>query len=325
MRPRLVFVHGIGGLRNPTAELDVWLRALADGARDAGHSNRVLDLIQGWAADTRFAYYGDLFRDAQAQGGAAQVDDDEAVFVREMLRAAVTERLETIQESIQEPIRGEEIPVLRHAQAQLGPRGAPQGPGSVARQVLGAANTLLSVPGLRSFGGWVSARLMVGHLRQVARYLGRGEPDEEGLTLDTRIRRCLERELDTGAPTVVVAHSLGTVVALETLSAYQGDVPLLVTLGSPVGMRAAVGLRMRPQPLRVPGSVGRWLNFWDRDDLIAVRPLLENAVRPNARSVLPRSRRVDSDGISVHPAVKYLAQARVAGPVVEQLQAVTPS
>ncbi|MET7988479.1 alpha/beta hydrolase [Streptomyces sp. NPDC005281] len=318
MKPRLVFVHGIGGPRNPTAELDLWLRALADGARDAGHASRVLDLIQGWAADTRFAYYGDLFRDAQAQGGTSTADDDEAVFVREMLTAAVTERLE-------DPTHGEEIPVLRHAQAQLGPRGAPQGPGSVARQVLGAANTLLSVPGLRSFGGWASARLMVGHLRQVARYLGRGEPNVEGLTLDTRIRRRLERELDTGGPTIVVAHSLGTVVALETLAAYQGDVPLLVTLGSPMGMRAAVGLRMRPQPLRVPGSVGRWLNFWDRDDLVAVRPILEKTVSPNARRVLPRSRRVDSDGISVHPAVKYLAQARVAGPVVEQLQAVTPS
>ena len=33
MKPRLVFVHGIGGPLDAVAELDVWLRALADGAR----------------------------------------------------------------------------------------------------------------------------------------------------------------------------------------------------------------------------------------------------------------------------------------------------
>jgi hypothetical protein len=61
MKPRPVFVHGIGGPRDADAELDAWLRALADGARAAGHSRRVLDLVQGWAADARFAYYADLF------------------------------------------------------------------------------------------------------------------------------------------------------------------------------------------------------------------------------------------------------------------------
>lgn len=315
MKPRLVCVHGIGGPRDPVAELDAWLRALADGARAAGHSRRVLDLIQGWAADARFAYYGNLFDMTQGQGAASEGEDADDL-LGELLLEAVEERLA-------EPVTDEETRLLRRAHAQLTPEGDPQGTGSVARNVLTAANTLLSLPGLRTFGGWASAGLMVGHLRQVARYLRRGELDEAGLTLDTRIRRRVENTLDPSGPTIVVAHSLGTVVSLEALHAHRGSVPLLVTLGSPIGMSAAVRPRMRPQPLQVPGSVERWLNFWDRDDFIAVRPQLKKVVRPNNLSVLPRTRRVDSDGVWVHPAAKYLAQPAVAGPVVEAIETAT--
>ncbi|MHA5052212.1 alpha/beta hydrolase [Streptomyces sp. SD15] len=312
MKPRLVFVHGIGGPRDPVAELDAWLRALADGARAAGHSRRVLDLLRGWAADARFAYYGDLFGVPQAQGAASD-GEDEADLVGELLLEALDERLA-------EPAADDEARALRRARAQLVPEGGAQGPGAVARQVLTAANTLLSLPGLRTFGGWASAGLMVGQLRQVARYLRRGERDEEGLTLDARIRRRVEQNLDASGPTLVVAHSLGAVVSLETLHGHRGRVPLLVTLGSPIGMSAAVRPRIRPQPLQVPGPVERWLNFWDRDDLIAARPRLERVVRANDRSVLPVTRRVDSDGVWVHPAATYLAQPAVAGPVVEAIE-----
>ncbi|WP_371580595.1 alpha/beta hydrolase [Streptomyces sp. NBC_01314] len=317
MRPRLVFVHGVGGPRDPDAECDVWLRALAEGARAAGHSRRVLDLVRGWAADARFAYYGDLFGlTPQAQGDVPDEDDEETVLVGSLLREALDERL-------QEPHTNDEGRVLRHARAQLTQDGPAQGPGAAARKVLSAANTLLSLPGLRTCGGWASAGLMVGHLRQVARYLRRGEADEEGLTLDVRVRRPVERALDPVGPTIVIAHSLGTVVSTETLHAHRGTVPLLVTLGSPMGLRSVVGARMRPQPLQVPLSVERWLDYWDRDDLVTAGTRLEKAVRPNDRAVRPVSRRVDSDGLSVHPAVKYLAQPAVAGPVVEAIETAT--
>lgn len=312
MRPRLVFVHGVGGPRDPVAELDVWLRALAEGAREAGHSRRVLDLVQGWAADARFAYYGHLFGLAQAQGDVLDGDDEETVLVGSLLREALDERLTG-------PVNNDEERILRHARAQLTQEGAAQGPGAAARKVLSAANTLLSLPGLRTAGGWASAGLMVGQLRQVARYLRRGEADQEGLTLDVRIRRCVEQALDSTGPTIVIAHSLGTVVSMEALHAHRGAVALLVTLGSPIGLRSAVGARMRPQPLRVPLSVERWLDYWDRDDFITAGAQLEKAVRPNDRAVKPVSKRMDSDGLSVHPAVKYLAQSAVAGRVVEAI------
>ncbi|MGR6974919.1 alpha/beta hydrolase [Streptomyces cynarae] len=310
MQPRLVFVHGIGGPRQPAAELDAWLGALGEGAGLAGHSRHTHDLREGRAADCRFAYFGDLFGLGRGQSAGASLDETEAIAVRELLLEAVDERLVA-------PAEGEEVRVLRHARDQLTPQGTSQGLGSVARQVLGACNTLLALPGLRKIGGWTGAGLMMGQLRQVARYLGRAEPDDAGKTLDARIRSRVRQHLDPTGPTIVVAHSLGTVVAVEALQSYEGPVPLLVTLGSPMGLRAVVRDRMRPQPLQVPETVDAWLNFWDRDDLIAGLPRLEKAVRPNGRSVLPKTRRVDSDGAWVHPATKYLAHPGVAGPVLE--------
>ncbi|MEV3906628.1 alpha/beta hydrolase [Streptomyces canus] len=318
MKPRLVFVHGVGGARNPAAELDHWLGALEQGGLDAGHALRVPGLMAGSMADVRFAYYGDLFTAPEAQSGA-DTEDIHSDDVRALLREAIDERLAERADD------DGEVPVLCHAQAQLAPEGAVQGSGSVAGQVLSAANTVLCVPGLRTFGRWASARLMVGHLSQVARYLARGETDGTGLTLDARVRHRVTEELDPAVPTVLVAHSLGTVVALEALSGYPGEIPLLVTLGSPLGLRAMVGRRTRPQPPRVPDAVASWVNVWDRDDFIVGRPNLEDFFEPNDRSVLPEPRRVDSDGAWVHPALKYLAQPGVAGPVIGALDAVTRS
>jgi hypothetical protein len=77
--------------------------------------------------------------------------------------------------------------------------------------------------------------------------------------------------------------------------------------------------RIKPKPPMTPSSVERWLNFWDRDDVIVARPRMERYIRPNAAGRQPVSNRVDSDGLWVHTAAKYLAQAAVAGPIAEAL------
>jgi pimeloyl-ACP methyl ester carboxylesterase len=88
-------------------------------------------------------------------------------------------------------------------------------------------------------------------------------------------------------PTLVVAHSLGSVVAFETLHEHVCSVPLWVTLGSPLAMRAVVWPKVRPRPPTTPDTVVRWLNFWNRDDVIAARPILESDVLASAVGVLP--------------------------------------
>ena len=77
------------------------------------------------------------------------------------------------------------------------------------------------------------------------------------------------------SPRVVVAHSLGSVIAYEALWAKpELEVELLVTLGSPLGLPGVVFDRLRPAPrggrgARPPG-VRRWLNIADRGDVVAV-------------------------------------------------------
>ena len=62
-------------------------------------------------------------------------------------------------------------------------------------------------------------------------------------------------------------------------------------------MRAVVWPKVRPRPPTTPDTVVRWLNFWNRDDVIAARPILESDVLASAVGVLPCSIRVDSDGL----------------------------
>ena len=94
--PQLVFVHGIGGLRNAETEQQKWLRALATGVRAAGQPELVSALTQGWLADVRFADYSDLFNRQGAQGGALgeELDPFEEQVLSGLLEAMVDELAE---------------------------------------------------------------------------------------------------------------------------------------------------------------------------------------------------------------------------------------
>jgi hypothetical protein len=312
MRPRLVIVHGIGGLRDEASELRRCLVALAAGARQAGHSSVASELEYGHLVQASLAYYADLFVSEQAQGvNVSDLGDAEAVILADLMRAIVDAYLDR-------PYRGRERRIIEHARVQAAAEGQTQGVGNLVRQALNVATTLLSLGPVRRAGQWATPKLMVGDLAQVARYLARCEPDTDAITLDQRIRSRLIHVLGR-EPAVVVAHSLGTVVAMEALHEYPAEVPLFVTLGSPISMRTVVWPRLVPQPPSVPDGVSRWLNFWDRDDVIAVRPLMEDDLLANVAGVRVASSRIDSDGLWVHPAAKYLASPYVGGPVAEAL------
>lgn len=308
MKPRLLFVHGIGGPRRVDDECRRWTAALAEGMSDAGHSQLAEELGQ---LDISFAYYQDLFTDPHAQGDADGLAGVDAELLLELFD-------ELLEAQLTETADEETIATLRTTRAKLRPHGAEQGAGAALRRVINAATTLLGIGPLARAGQWLGARLLVRDLAQVTRYLGRREADEHARTLDQRIRDRVRAAMGDG-PTIVVAHSLGTVVSYEALHDCPVEVPLLITLGSPLAMRTVVWPRLRPTPPRTPDTVRRWLNFWDRDDVIVARPRLERDVLPNALGVAPKSKRVDSDGIWVHTATKYLTKADVGGPVAEAI------
>jgi hypothetical protein len=72
---------------------------------------------------------------------------------------------------------------------------------------------------------------------------------------------------------VVVGHSLGSVVGYNVLRAIDKDVDVVryVTVGSPLGIRAIQGLLV--QPLEMPACVRDWYNAMDERDVVALRPL----------------------------------------------------
>ncbi len=75
-------------------------------------------------------------------------------------------------------------------------------------------------------------------------------------------------------PHVVLAHSLGSVIAYEALQACPQHVPLLITLGSPLAMPTVVYPRLRPafdgRAHGRPPGVGCWINISDPGDPIAI-------------------------------------------------------
>lgn len=88
---------------------------------------------------------------------------------------------------------------------------------------------------------------------QVGRYLDDAARREAVLD---RVRDCLQR---AKPPVVVLAHSLGSVVAVDVLADLPCDLGALVTLGSPLGHRAvADAVAAAPFPY---ARVGAWANL----------------------------------------------------------------
>jgi hypothetical protein len=88
-----------------------------------------------------------------------------------------------------------------------------------------------------------------------------------------RIEQGVRKAIGT-APTVVVAHSLGSVVAYNLLrregTINRWQVPLFATLGCPLGVTA---IRQALTPNSHPACVGQWFNAMDSRDIVALYPL----------------------------------------------------
>lgn len=86
-------------------------------------------------------------------------------------------------------------------------------------------------------------------------------------------------QLEQHAPRMVIAHSLGSVVAYETLWNHEHPpVDVLVTVGSPLALPDLVFDRLAPKPGAdrgaKPPNVATWINLADPGDFIAVPPYL---------------------------------------------------
>lgn len=160
---------------------------------------------------------------------------------------------------------------------------------------------------LSGLAGWLlkqpaAAAFALRFVPEVAAYLtdsGRRE----------RCRAVVAEVIERNRPSVVIAHSLGSVVAYETLWANPAlEVELLVTLGSPLGMRNVVFERLLPAPVNGrgerPKGVRRWVNIADRHDIAAIPPLLAASFVG-----VDQERVVNLDWLDFHTVEKYLGCA----------------
>ncbi|MFJ2397333.1 serine peptidase [Streptomyces sp. NPDC087843] len=147
----------------------------------------------------------------------------------------------------------------------------------------------LTLP-VRQLASWVARRfdLDEGRLRifvqlffaEVATYLRATQGKER-----VAARKAVAARLVQHRPRVVVAHSLGSVVAYEALhSTPEAGVELFLTLGSPLALPGVVFGRLDPAPTGTvapprgvrPSGTARWVNIADPGDPVAVPPKLAN-------------------------------------------------
>jgi pimeloyl-ACP methyl ester carboxylesterase len=157
----------------------------------------------------------------------------------------------------------------------------------------------------------LSESALIFNLKQVRRYLTESSTRAaiqarvaESITSDTRL---------------VIAHSLGTVVAYEALCAHpEWGVQGFTTMGSPLGIRNLIFDRLSPNPADGlgcwPSSLEWWINVADIGDIVAIEKRLANCFGHKVEDWV-----VDNGIVEVHGAEKYLAQAAV-GAALRRLQ-----
>ncbi|MFI7355377.1 hypothetical protein ACIBTP_15660 [Streptomyces avidinii] len=277
---RVVCVHGMGQQVQGEDRLRAaWWPAMSDGLRRAEAPGLVSE------SDVAMSFFGDLFRPAGRMLSAGD--------------------LPWTARDVEDPLERELLAGWWRAAAEADPGVVPPD----------AADTLASTPrsvqaALRALSGSrffanVALRAMVADLKQVRAYLTDDKVREQ---VRSRVAETI------GADTrVVVAHSLGSVVAYEALCALpEHGVRALVTVGSPLGIRHLVFDRLRPAPAATgkqpqglwPG--GRdlvWTNLAAAGDVVALvkdlRPLFGEQLRSG----------VLNNGTHAHDATSYLTDA----------------
>jgi hypothetical protein len=144
--------------------------------------------------------------------------------------------------------------------------------------------------------------LSLSYVRQVDAYLTRQH-------IQTAVDDIVSPSLLKG-PTVVIAHSLGSIIAFRLLreAKEQAIVPLLVTLGSPLGI-TAVKQRLQPHPLTVPSGVARWLNGSDERDYVALYSRLD---RDSFAENIENISDLHNSRSDAHSIIDYLGDRTVA-------------
>ena len=306
----IILVHGIGQQQSSADKLEsAWLPTLAGGMRSIGDIDladrlwRVAGQPDG--IESRMAFYGHLFLRHGQQGNEPVEFTAEEAGMAEALAQEWLNR-----STIRSSRYADRIVAQRELDYVNRMMGEEQGASSVARSAVGS---LARIPWFARVGMALAERIIRRDLAQVTRYF-----------TDEAVRAAAQQQvmqLVDERTKVVIGHSLGSVVAYEVAHSLGQALPLLITLGSPLGLQSVVYQRLRPQPPSFPSAVQKWVNVADKNDLVAAEPdliplfgsaLLEGATFDGAFTV--------DNGSDPHNAEFYLSQKKVAEAVRSALR-----
>ncbi len=161
--------------------------------------------------------------------------------------------------------------VLLEEAARAEPDRFPPGGTRVRASTPGSVQSALRLLCRSRFLVGVAAHAFIGDLKQVTRYIR--EPDTR-----TMGQAALDAVVNEETR-IVIAHSLGTVVAYEALHTYAGNprwanIKTFITLGSPLGIPNLIFEALHPRPsggkgLWPPG-ITQWTNISDDGDIVAL-------------------------------------------------------
>ena len=245
MSKQLVFVHGRAQELKDSVKLKAdWVKALGVGLAKSGLTLPIAE------TSVRFPYYGQTLYDLVNNAG---------VVAEVVVRGAATD-----------PEAAFQAAVLKEVQKELGISDA-EVDQLLAADVKqrGVLNWEWTQAVLRAIDRKVpggSAASIALATRDVYQYLKNPVIRK---TIDDGVKQALNQQ-----PSVVVSHSLGTVVAFNLLKregeAAGWEVPLFITLGSPLGVTAIAAAM---SPVEHPYCVGKWFNAMDDRDVVALYPL----------------------------------------------------
>lgn len=280
---RLTFVHGMGQQnKEPEKLAETWQRALHKAWKSAGLSTGKYTLSM--------PYYGDVLHQLseEVRSGTPVVARGELypnpftqleeLIIREIgAKAGISD--ETVRSEIGQEVLARGLLNWQWTQG-------------IARALERRAPTI--------------GKLSLTFVRQVDAYLTRRHITD---AVDELVRPCL-----LGEPTVVVAHSLGTIVTYRLLQAASGtaEIPLFVTLGSPLGIDVVKTYLVPPRPLSRPGGVRRWLNGADVRDYIALIPRLD---RRTFAAEIENVSDISNSQKDAHSIVDYLSDTTIASQI----------
>jgi len=303
---QIAFVHGIANEQWGADKLEAdWRMQLAGGVRVAGFGDLAdrltRDRALAGAVDCRMAFYGDLFLKPGRQGG-----ESSEILDNPLTAALAEEWLRNVKDRARDATEKDNA---ERALASISPQAGRQGAGA------SIALAIRALTKVRWFADPLFGAATFVHkaLGQVTSYL---ENREVRPVAQERVLAVIGPETR-----VLIGHSLGSVVAWEALHRRPvHELRLLITIGSPLGLRNVVYDKLWPQPPTFPPKVKKWINIADTDDFIASEPDL-GSLFPSTSippALFTGTWAVDN-GASPHNAQFYLGKEMIGRSVADAL------